>query len=81
MHPVLKKIDKKLAQLPTFSAITDYLTGSELNSLLMEVFRNRTQQVTPSELLNQFNQNRFVQPAAVNVLLMKKLELSCLQLA
>jgi hypothetical protein len=81
MHPILKKIDKKLAQLPSISAISDYLTGSELNSLLLEVFRRRIKQITPQKLLKQFGTNRFVQLATVDAIPMKSLELKCLQLA
>ncbi|MEM9675370.1 MAG: hypothetical protein ACFB15_01870 [Cyclobacteriaceae bacterium] len=81
MHPVLKKIDKKLAQIPSISAITDYLTGSELNSFLLEIFQARTKKITHTELLRQFDENRFVQPATVDTIQIKKLELKGLELA
>ncbi|AEV98013.1 hypothetical protein A4D02_14770 [Niastella koreensis] len=43
--------------------LADELSGTELNSLLLEVFSRRTQLLTAPELLKQYEQNRFVQPA------------------
>jgi hypothetical protein len=48
------------------SLLADELSGTELNSLLLEVFSRRAQQLTAPELLKQYEQNRFVQPADTN---------------
>jgi hypothetical protein len=45
------------------SILADQLSGADLNSLLLEVFSRRAQQLTSPELLKQYEQNRFVQPA------------------
>jgi len=45
------------------SILADELSGTELNSLLLEVFSRRAEKLTAPELLKQYEQNRFVQPA------------------
>ncbi len=61
------KIGKIIAQRTgnenLISILADELSGTELNSLLLEVFARRAQQLTAPELLKQYEQNRFVQPA------------------
>lgn len=38
------------------------LSASELNSLLLAVYGQRTEQMTPAELLKKYQENRFVKP-------------------
>ena len=61
--------------------LANELSGTELNSLLLEVFSRRARQLTAPELLKQYEQNRFVQPAETDLihLLEKSLQtLKCL---
>jgi hypothetical protein len=62
-----EKIGKIIAQRTgsgnLLSILADELSGTELNSLLLEVFSRRVQRQTAPELLKQYEQNRFVQPA------------------
>ena len=48
------------------AALAEQLTPTDLQSLLLEVYRLRAAKVTPAALLAQHEQNRFVRPAAVN---------------
>jgi hypothetical protein len=80
-----KKIGKIIAQRTgnenLISILADELSGTELNSLLLEVFARRVQQLTAPGLLKQYEQNRFVQPADTDFihLLEKSLQtLKCL---
>lgn len=57
-----------LAQLP----------GTELNSILLELFNRRTANITAAEVLAQFNNNRFVAPSTLDVINFKQLELEWL---
>ena len=79
------KIGKIIAQRTgkdnLISILADELSGTDLNSLLLEVFSLRTQRLTAPELLKQYEQNRFVQPAETDFihLLEKSLQtLKCL---
>mgnify|MGYP001114991310 CR=1 FL=1 len=38
--------------------LSDELSGSELNTILLEVFNRRIQQETPSSLLNKYEGNK-----------------------
>ena len=46
--------------------LTQRLSQSDLQSLLLEVYRQRAYTLTPAHLLGQYERNRFVQPAAVD---------------
>ncbi|TNE58062.1 MAG: hypothetical protein EP344_10490 [Bacteroidetes bacterium] len=50
------------------------LTGSELSSLLLEVFHQRSRQISPSDVLRTYQQNRFVQPSGVDALAFRRFE-------
>lgn len=57
----------RTAQVPDLlEVLTQRLSQSDLQSLLLEVYRKRTHTLTPRHLLQQYEQNRFVQPAAIN---------------
>jgi hypothetical protein len=57
----------RTAQVPDLlEVLTQRLSQSDLQSLLLEVYRKRAHTLTPRHLLRQYERNRFVQPAAVN---------------
>ena len=57
----------RTAQVPDLlEVLTQRLSQSDLQSLLLEVYRKRAHTLTPGHLLQAYGQNRFVQPAAVN---------------
>ncbi|MEZ4939719.1 MAG: hypothetical protein R3D58_02560 [Saprospiraceae bacterium] len=64
-----------------FTTLTDRLSASELNSLLLEVYRVQTERISPAQLLAAYRQNRFAGPASVDALSFRRLELQCLNLA
>ena len=57
------------------------LSASELNSLLLELFRIRAKMITPAELLRKFEKSKFAAPSEVDTISFKELELRCLKLA
>ncbi|GAA0576081.1 hypothetical protein HPO96_15605 [Kribbella sandramycini] len=56
------------AKLPTGTraALTDGLSGSDLQSLLLELSRERAAKVTPARLLERWRGDRFVQPSTAD---------------
>lgn len=73
---LLKKIGddqllEKLQQLP----------ATELQSLLLEIFRQAANDVTPQQLLKAYETNRFVVPSAVDPISFYKTELEMLEMA
>ncbi|WP_291536934.1 hypothetical protein [Bacteroides sp.] len=57
--------------------LSDKLSGSELNSLLLEVFDRRTTKETPSSLLSKYSKNKLAKPAQLDFLEFKEEELEC----
>ncbi|WP_419875299.1 hypothetical protein [Candidatus Pristimantibacillus sp. PTI5] len=77
----LQRIIRELGQEKIIALLTDQISASDLNSLLLEVFREKTMQASPKELLKKYEANRFVQPAAVQPLALKQLEIDMLNIA
>ncbi|MGK7934903.1 MAG: hypothetical protein AB4206_03725 [Xenococcaceae cyanobacterium] len=57
------------------------LSGSELNTFLLELFNKRTKQITPPVLLQQYRQNRFSFPASIDPIKYKEDEIFWLKSA
>ena len=60
---ILSRILRKAAVPDLLAALTDRLSLPDLQSLLLEVYRRRAAELPPGYLLQQYRQNRFVQPA------------------
>ena len=67
--------EDKLLQL-----LSEKLSGTELNSLLLEVFNKRTTQQSPAQLLKHYRINRFVKPSDLPVIELKQTELHLLRI-
>jgi len=78
MQEIVEKIQRRTG-IDLVKILSEELSGSELNSLLLEVFDRKTAQLTPAQLLQQYRRNRFVQPAAVDVMQLREKGLHTLQ--
>src|SRR5437016_6932759 len=63
---IIDRIRREQAGAELFEALAERLNPSDLQSLLLEVYRARAAQQTPAGLLSQYERNRFVQPSAVS---------------
>lgn len=80
----MKAVSSIISSKTGTEEILDKLTklpGTELNSILLELFTRRAQSITPAEVLGQFNKNRFVQPPGIDAITFKELELQWLKMA
>ena len=77
---IVTKILNRIGHPELIHVLAEKLSGTELNSLLLEVFNQRASTVSPPELLNQYQLNRFVKPADLPVLELKRMELDLLEL-
>ena len=71
----------KMGYTNLFEELSEKIPASELNTLLLELFRTRAKKVKPVELLRQFEKNRFASPSEVDTINFKEFELRCLKLA
>jgi hypothetical protein len=67
-NPVVDSILKKLDDPTLLEKLTRTLSHSELNSFWMEVMREKAQQSRPADLMQDYAQNRFVEPSAIDAL-------------
>lgn len=54
---------------------------SDLNTLLLEVFRQKTNDITAADLLEKYSTNRFVHPSEIDPIWMKQLEVELLKIS
>jgi hypothetical protein len=80
MSAIVNKIIERSGEPALLSLLTEQLSGSELNSLLLEVFKLRAKDMTPAELLALYQKNRFVKPGDLPVIALRKMELDLLEL-
>lgn len=81
MNNISSLVAKKTGYPDLLDDLSKKLSASELNTLLLEVFRLRAKKITPTELLRQFEKNRFAQPSEVDTIYFNEFELRCLKLA
>ena len=77
---IVDKILERAGEAHVLSLLSENLSGTELNSLLLEVFNQRTSRQSPAQLLKHYQSNRFVKPADLPVIEMKQAELDLLKI-
>ena len=63
---IIDRIIKKAEGKNIMELLTKDLSSSDLQSLLMEVYRQRINRISPSQLLRSYEENRFVHPSTSN---------------
>ncbi len=71
---ITDKILARIGHSNLIDVLTNDLTNSEFNSVLLEVFQRKAQQITAPDLLKSYRANRFVQPTDIDVLGLRALE-------
>lgn len=77
---IVTKILERIGHPELMRILTEELSGTELNTILLEVFNNASSKVSPPALLNRYQSNRFVKPSDLPVLELKRMELEILEL-
>jgi hypothetical protein len=81
MKKLIEKIEEKIGCVQLVDRISENISNSDLNSLLLEIFKNKTEKICPADLLNQFSNNRFTLPSTIDVIEYKKFEIKWLESA
>ena len=63
---IIERILRQAQAPDLIDVLVDRLSPSDLQSVLLEVYRRRASVLAPSDLVRQYAQNRFVQPAQVD---------------
>jgi hypothetical protein len=77
----LQRIVRELAVENIVELLSERISGADLNTLLLEVFKEKTINSTASDLFKKYQFNRFVHPAAVDPIQLKQLEFDVLKIA
>jgi hypothetical protein len=67
MSGFLNRVLRETGVGEIMSALTERLSPSDLQSLMLEVYSRLAAKTTPKKLLEQYERDRFVRPAAVDV--------------
>ncbi len=62
----LDRIVRELGVEEIVELLSERIPGTDLNTLLLEVFREKTNTSSARELFTRYQENRFVQPATVD---------------
>jgi hypothetical protein len=63
---ILERIERALGVPGIVTSLVERLSPTDLQSLLLEVFRLRAQRQTPADVLSAYETNRFVRPSTTN---------------
>jgi hypothetical protein len=77
VNPALRRIlDTAAAQsdVPLLDLLSDRMSGADLTTLLLEVYRRRALKTAPAEVLRRYGTDRFVAPSTVPVLPLRRTE-------
>ena len=63
--PIIERILRETGVPDLFDVLAERLNPTDLQSLLLAVYRRRAEAITPSQLLERYEQDRFVRPSAI----------------
>lgn len=66
MNRIVERIERESGVPGLVSLLAERLTPTDLQSLLLEAYRLRISQLQPSEVLSNYQANRFVRPSGVS---------------
>ena len=64
-NKILERLEKDPLMKELFLLLTEKLSNSDRQSLLIEAFRNRSLKTSPSKVLNEYRDNRFYSPSEI----------------
>ena len=63
--PILERIQREAGVQELLDVLVERLSPTDLQSLLLEVYRRRTTRIKPRQLLERYEQDRFVRPSDI----------------
>ncbi len=74
MDKIIARIERQAGVTNLASILADRLSPTDLQSLLLEVYNRRASRLLPTDVLRDFEMNRFVQPSEVSPILLNQWE-------
>jgi len=66
MSKTIERIERDIGIPGLVSLLAERMEPTDLQSILLEVYRHRARQRQPSDVLSDYETNRFVRPATVS---------------
>ncbi len=70
----LRRVVGEVGGAELLDVLADELPGSDLTTLLLEVFRRRAERLSPADVLRRYRSDRFVAPATVDFAALRRAE-------
>src|SRR5690242_6156748 len=74
MNKIIERIESQSGMTGLLSVLTEQLSPTDLQSLLLEVYRLRSERTQAASVLSDFETNRFVRPASISPLALLRWE-------
>jgi hypothetical protein len=73
-NPALRRVLGRVGGPELLDLLSNDLSGADLTTLLLEVFRRRAEQLSPAEVMRRYRGDRFVAPAAISFAALRRAE-------
>jgi hypothetical protein len=77
-NPALHRVLGRVGGPELLDLLADRLSGADLTTLLLEVFRRRAEQLSPAEVMRRYRNDRFVAPAPISFAALRHAETALL---
>jgi hypothetical protein len=74
VDPALRRVLAQAGGPGLLDLLADELSGTDLTTLLLEVFRRRASRLTPAEVMRRYRTDRFVAPAPTDITALRRTE-------
>lgn len=78
---IARRVERELGFPGLIEALTRRVSGADLTSLLMGVFRSRADAVTAARVVSQYREDRFVRPSPIGLEHLRRIEDALLSVA
>jgi hypothetical protein len=72
--PALRRVLARNGGPELLDLLSDGLSGADLTTLLLEVFRRRADRLTPADVMRRYRSDRFVAPAPIDLTALRRAE-------
>jgi hypothetical protein len=80
-NEIIKKILDRSKDKDLLEVLTKTLSYTELNTLLLEVYKIRCGEIRPADLMENYEKNKYVKPAFEDPIKLRKLEIGLFKIA
>jgi hypothetical protein len=73
-NPALRRVVEHVGGPRLLDLLADELSGADLTTLLLEVYRRRAQRLSPAEVMRRYRADRFVSPSPISFAALRRAE-------